>query len=251
MVLGCGGGPVAAPTPPPPPPPPESPVDPVAACAPVFACLLADGRAITLCQATSDPLALQYSFGPPGAPELVWPEVPAAAPFRYSRSTWKGTLDEVTMTRDAYAYQVFALRTADRANSTSGVQVSRDHALVSTLNCATVSRNDLAAWGRTAFGGLTGTWDHGDWTLTLAADGTAAISEPGPCGVFGVGRWEPTRDSGVWRNVEVELAGGVVPVVQAVDGQHSLALDCPVDPNPAEPDYMLHRLDPAGQPVSN
>jgi len=245
IALGCGSGPAG------PVAPPAPPVDPAPACSPVFACQLDDGREVSLCQSASDPLALQYSFGKPGAPELLWPEVPAAAPFRYARSTWKGTLDEVTMTRDAYAYQVFALRTADGANSTSGVQVTKDHVQIATLNCATVSRNELAEWGRTAFGAMTGTWDNGDWTLTLSPDGTAAISEPGPCGVFGAGRWEPTRDSGVWRNVEVELAGGVVPVVQAVDGQHSLALDCPVDPNPSEPDYMLHRLDPAGQPVSN
>lgn len=257
IALGCGAGPaepVSPSVPPAPPAPPALPVavaNPQAACTPVFACALADGREVSLCQAASDPLALQYRFGAPGAPELLWPEVPAAAPFRYARSTWKGTIDEVTMTRGAYAYQVFALRTEDPQNSTAGVQVSRDHALIATLNCATVSRDDLAAWGRTAFGGFTGTWDHGDWTLTLSPDGAAAISEPGPCGVYGPGRWEPTRDSGVWRNVEVEVAGEVVPVVQAVDAPRSLGLDCPVDPNPSEPDYTLHRLDPAGQPVSN
>ena len=71
IALGFGSGPTGPLAPPAPPAPPAPLIDPAPACSPVFACQLADGREVSLCQSASDPLALQYSFGKPGAP---WPQ---------------------------------------------------------------------------------------------------------------------------------------------------------------------------------
>jgi hypothetical protein len=94
-TIGCGSPPADAPAPTPletPAPAEPAPVDRPAATATqagshcglseavVFSCATGDGKVLSVCSGPA-PGRLQYRFGPPGAPELVFPPSGHAAEF--------------------------------------------------------------------------------------------------------------------------------------------------------------------------
>jgi hypothetical protein len=133
----------------------------------VLSCLAKKKQLAVCAGPSSSPTWLQYRFGPPGRPELVFPRDVARgfAPFSFAEQTLAtGTAKTLTFTSDGTSYEVW---TQDGKDGGMGVNVSQGGKVVATVACTDAIADNLdAIVGRlgTAAGTGTGTGSAGGST---------------------------------------------------------------------------------------